>query len=187
MALFEAMAVASFRAQSVYTDPTHERLSIVSKKQRVDFLDKFDIPASFEPAPFDIIETYYASFDKDQLSNLDVFGPGSLAFEKRQKLVNTTKKKVSKSSAKIVNEEEEEEEEEEEASGSITVVSDLGKVLVKGTPDHTSASVKQGETVVFSSLIIKDDLMFKANIISEFDDFEDEENFYERSDEEERN
>jgi hypothetical protein len=176
MALFEAMAVASLRAQSVYTDPSQERLSIISKKQRADFLAKFDVPTSFEPAPFDVIETYYASFDADQLSNLDVFGPGSLAFEKRQKLVMATKKKVPKSASRVNNE-------EEESSRSITVVSDLGTVLVKDTPERSSALVKQGEGAVFSSPIIEDDLRFKASIISEFD-FDEDEDIYEKSDRE---
>jgi hypothetical protein len=137
LALFEAMAVASFRAQSVYTNPRQERLSIISNKERAKHLASFDIPDRFKPAPFEVIETHYAAFDASQLSGLDVFGPGSLAFQKRKSLVESKGKKP-----------------------KITAEDDktLGTVLVEGTPVKKKA-------VDFSSPVVDDDLMFKVNII----------------------
>jgi hypothetical protein len=153
MALFESMAVASFRAQSIYTDPTQTRLAIVSKKKRKRCLAKFEIPATFEPAPFEVIETYYASFDTDQLSNLDVFGPGSLALEKGKKSAESGKKKLFKSAEFI------EEEPAETARSPVKA------------PDAASYSVAR-----FSSPPVDDDLMFKANMIkSLYDETMDEE------------
>lgn len=124
MALFESLAVASCRAQSVYQDPGHDRLSIISKQKRTECLATFDIPRSFKPAPFDVIQTHYASFDSEQLSSLDVFGPGSLAFQKRKEL---NSKKKSPDLVPL-------------SQGAIITV-DEGNVLVEDTPLQAKTAV----------------------------------------------
>lgn len=101
MALFEAVAVASFRTQSVYTEPGMERLQIVSKKKRAKCLAAFEIPSNFKPAPFSVIQTYYASFDAEGLSNLEAFGPGYMAFQKGKKLVAAEPEKKAKKAVEI--------------------------------------------------------------------------------------
>jgi hypothetical protein len=180
MRLFEAMAVASFRAQSIYTDPGQERMIIISAKERANHLARFDIPMNFQPAPFDVTETHYAAFDADQLSKLDAFGPGSLAFQKR-KDVNSKKKKIAKKSPSVVNDDDDDEE-MDEVSADTTL---LGNVLIEDTPDQTPQPPRIGTAqdepiCLFSSPPVQDDLQFKADLIKHFDlgDDKDEDDIY---------
>lgn len=126
MALFEAMALASFRAQSIYTDPNQDRLTIIGKAKREELLTLYNIPSSFIPAPFDIIETHYASFDAAQIGNLDVFGPGSLAYQKRKAIVNSKRSRKKKPSMLDV----------AVSAEDILSVSTTPKVLAPDTPDQ---------------------------------------------------
>jgi hypothetical protein len=164
MSLFEALAVASFRAQSVYNDPGHDRLSIISRQQRREHLARFDLPESFQPAPFDVIETHYASFDSNQLGSLDVFGPGSLAFQNRKKLIE--KKKGKKA----------------QAAEMLLSPTQGGIVLVEETP--TKAPKEKGRAVEFSSPILEDDIVAKVDLIKDFD-ISDSEEIYDMDEEEE--
>jgi hypothetical protein len=171
--LFEALAVASFRAQTVYTHPDQDRLSIMSRQQRQEHLSRFNVPDSFQAAPFEVIETHYASLDSDQLGSLDVFGPGSLAFQKRKKLI---KKKEKKSPAEMLQ------------------TPPLGNVLVEETPVQnrilaipatpTKAKEKTTTAVEFSSPILSDDIVTKVNLIKDFD-LGNSDDIYENLDEEE--
>jgi len=130
MKLFEAVAVASFRAQSVYLHPDQNHLAIVGKQKRQELMERLDISGSFQPAPFKVIETYLAPFDAEHLSTLDVFGPGaSIAFQKRKSLVDQKKKKSKQG-----------------GSGNTTLVAQTppqaGTILVEDTPKQAKASKK---------------------------------------------
>jgi hypothetical protein len=139
MALFEALAVASFRAQSIYTHPNQDRLVMISKAKKVDCLSRFDFPSTFKAAAFEDVKTYYAPFDTEQLNNLEAFGPGSLAGQKG-KLVS--KKRIAKPET-------------------------VSTVLVEGTPVKTPTKNPQvtGDVADFSSPTIEDDLLFKVNLV----------------------
>lgn len=166
--LFEALAVASFRAQSVYMHPNQDHLTIIGKEKKKECLAKFDISSGFEPAPFDDVKAYYAAYDTDQLNNLEAFGPGSRAIPKHKALPNSSKKKIKKSSEHVEQE-------------ILDISGDIGEVLVKDTPAQTQKTLpavpktptknpQAGCTVVnFSSPPLEDDLLFKVNIVQNMD------------------
>ena len=130
MKLFEAVAVASFRAQSVYLHPDQNHLAIIGKQKRRELVERLDISRAFQPAPFEVIETYLASFDAEHLGTLDVFGPrASIAFQKRKSLVDQKKKKQREQGAS--------------GSGDTTLVAQTpSTILVEDTPEQAKAPKK---------------------------------------------
>jgi len=82
-ALFEAMAVASHRAQSIYTDPMGDRSAQLTRQMISALYTALDIPDTFQPAPDAVVAAYYTQTDIEELTQLESMGDGSLALQRR--------------------------------------------------------------------------------------------------------
>lgn len=86
----QELAIASMCAQSMFTDPSRDRMAIVETRDRDDLLEALDIPSDFQRATETDMREYYESMDVDTINKTDIFAEGSLKL--RSKVMAQDKK-----------------------------------------------------------------------------------------------
>ena len=83
--------MAAMCSQTMYTDPTKDRMAFAMEEHEDSILDALDLPTEFQMASEEQTRAYYTSLDIATLNSTDIFGEGSrkeqeklLVLEKRQ-------------------------------------------------------------------------------------------------------
>ncbi|KAF9521328.1 hypothetical protein CPB83DRAFT_900854 [Crepidotus variabilis] len=81
--LFEAIAVASFKAQQAFLEPFKDRRIPIPRSRISTLYEGLEVPEAFAPAPPDITNVFYGEVDLEELADICALGAGSLVTQKR--------------------------------------------------------------------------------------------------------
>ncbi|KDR66010.1 hypothetical protein GALMADRAFT_148184 [Galerina marginata CBS 339.88] len=89
--LFREVALASYKAQTIYLEPDQDRLQAITRSRKAAILPLFEFPGDFQPAGDGFVEAYYSPLTTEELDMVTALGEGSRAHQMRVQILEQRK------------------------------------------------------------------------------------------------